>query len=116
MKGFKKLLKDNVARVSLAISTFSVVASTATIAYINSKLPPVIPLLSSMPWGPQRLVDKNYLFMIPVFLTSFLIINIAISLYLYSRYTLLARILTFNNALISILAFLAYVQIMILVL
>jgi len=112
----RKIKEDNVLRISVGISLLSLIAFTAIIIVFQGGLPPYIPLANNMPWGTERLLEKNALYFLPPVAALVTVINMIILGRLYDKNILMARIMSFNTLLFNVLALLALVQILILVL
>lgn len=112
---FKLLFADVIVRTSLVASLLLIFLQTALIIFFYSKLPPLIPVLNSQPWGNERLYGSGVTLLFPVVLLLILITNVIISSFYYKKHTLIARILSFNSLICIILGLLAYLQIILLV-
>lgn len=62
-----------------------------------SKLPPQIPLLYSKSWGEDRLVDIWYVFVIPVLLHVFIILNLYIKKRFFAEDEIVKKIIEIAN-------------------
>lgn len=113
---FTQVKKDNVIRISASISLLALLALTALIFLIQSSLPPYVPLLNNMPWGTERLLSKNILLLVPGIACIMILISTIMVGGIYERNILMARILSFNMLLFTVLALLALLQIILLVL
>ena len=73
-EGRKTILSDRLSFVVFIICCASFLLQMALIFYSFSKLPPVVPLFYSKPWGEGILAPKMGLFLLPltVFLFTFL--------------------------------------------
>ncbi|HRN96331.1 MAG TPA: hypothetical protein PLD54_02710 [Candidatus Levybacteria bacterium] len=110
------LLSDNIIKMSAGISFTVLLVCTILIAVFYTKLPPYIPFFNSLPWGTQRLFSSIGVIFLPIIFLVIILLNNALSAYLYSQHALMARMVSFNGLLFVILGFLAYVQIVLLVL
>lgn len=113
---FQNVRKDKVVRVSTGIAIILLVIFAGSVVFVHPKLPPLIPLINNVPWGVERLVDKNFLFVLPGIALLIMLINVMVASMLYEKNILLARILSFNTLLFNTLALLALAQIISLVL
>ena len=112
---FSLTLSDNFIRISLALSLLFLIPSIVLIVLSYEKLPPLIPLFNSMPWGEERLFASTINIFFPLILLSIFVVNLLIGSIIYKKFALAARILSFNSLLFITLAFLAYIQILFLV-
>jgi hypothetical protein len=110
------LLSDNIIKVSFGVSFTVLLLFTGLIAFFYQKFPPFIPFFNSLPWGTERLFTSFAVIFLPLLFLTIIIINNALSAYLYSRHALMARMVSFNGLLVVVLGFLAYLQIVLLVL
>lgn len=111
----KLLMSDTIIKSSLFISVFFLTVQTVLMLFFQKNLPPYIPFFNSQPWGEERLIPSAAILFLPLMLFLVFIINNFISSILYTRHTLIARILTFNSLLFIFLGLLAYLQIILLV-
>lgn len=116
MKKFTDLiLHDNALKYSFFSSTGLFVLFMIVFIFQYGKLPPLVPLFNSLPWGKSRLVPVQIIFLVPTFLIVISGFNLFLTHRLYKRYTILARMLSVNILLAVILALIAYIQIILLV-
>jgi len=116
MKGsFKIVLSDNIIKYSIYSSLLLMVLHVFLVAFFIPKLPPLIPLLNSQPWGGERLYPAWTVIFLPPFLILVFVLNNMISTSLYKRNVLIARLLSFNSLLFILLSLLAFIQIIFLV-
>lgn len=115
-KVFSIVMSDNIIKVSFGVSLIIVVLVSILIAIFYQKLPPFIPFFNSLPWGTERLFSSVIVITLPVIFLLVIMINNMLSAYLYAKHTLMARMISFNGLLVIILGFLAYLQIILLVL
>lgn len=113
---YSQVKNDNVIRISAAVSLLSLFVFTGIILLIQQSLPPYIPLLNNMPWGTERLLSKNILLILPAVACAVVLITTVMVGAMYEKDILMARILSFNVLLFTVLALLALVQIILLVL
>ncbi len=113
---FNTLLSDNIIKVSSGASFLLLLIATLLIAFFYQKLPPYIPFFNSLPWGTERLFSSVIVVFLPLIFLLVLIINNALSAYVYEKHALIARMISFNGLLVILLGFLAYLQIVLLVL
>ncbi len=110
------LLSDNIMKLSAGTSFAILLLSTVLIGLLYSKLPPYIPFLNSLPWGAERLFSSIVVIFLPVVFLFVILLNNILSARLYSKHALMARMVSFNGLLVVLLGFLAYLQIVLLVL
>lgn len=109
------LLKDSSIKYSLLLCLFFLFAQSILLAFFYFTLPPIVPFFNSLPWGTERLAASQFMLSLPMGVTIILLINLYISKRIYLKHALIARILTVNGLLISLLGFLAIAQIVLLV-
>lgn len=115
-KTFNILFTDNIIKVSFSASIFLLLVASVLILLLYQKLPPYIPFFNSLPWGTERLFSSVIVVFLPLIFLLILFINNALSAYLYGKHALIARMISFNGLLVIFLGFLAYLQIVFLVL
>ena len=113
---FTQVKKDNVIKISAGISLLTLFVFTGIIFLIQSNLPPYVPLLNNMPWGTERLLGKNILLLLPAVACLMVLLSTIMVGALYEKNILMARILSFNMLLFTVLSLLALLQIILLVL
>lgn len=107
--------KDNIIKFSLATSLL-LFFITALLVFLNySRLPSYIPFFNSMPWGKYRFGSSQLILLIPAVSLFVILLNTFLSLAIYRKDTLVARILSVNALLFVFFAFLAFLQIVLLV-
>lgn len=77
-----------------------------------SKLPPQVPLFYSLPWGEERLVTPQLLWILPAVSAAILIVNLVGSHLL--RELVLTRILSCTAFLVAVLSLITLVKIILL--
>lgn len=111
----ESLLQDRTAKFSIISSIAIIIVYVVLVGVSFTKLPPLLPLFNSLPWGTARLAPVDAVFVFPVlFLTIFILNNLAAAK-IYRKQILMARVVSFNSLLVIILGLLAYVQILLLV-
>lgn len=109
------VFRDNGMKYLLFISFFIFIAQIGGVFLLYLKLPPLLPFFNSLSWGRERLIQKEFIFILPVVLVIFFVVNIFLSGVFYKKQALLSRMLSFNLLLISVLSIIALVQIFFLV-
>lgn len=112
----KLILSDKIIKYASIASLILFFVTTVLIVLIQSHLPPYIPFFNSMPWGTDRLFFSQAVLFFPLIFAFVFVLNYICSALFYSVHPLIARILSFNAALFLFLGFLAYLQIVLLVL
>lgn len=116
MKGnFKILFKDSFIKYSLILSIAFIVINSLIIIIFYGNMPPYIPFFKSMPWGEERLAFYNTILFFPITSLLVIVVNYFLSILIYKKYTLISRILSANAFLFSFLAFISYLQIILLI-
>lgn len=109
------LLKDTITRFCIIVLLLLFIATTVFVVLFYNKFPPYIPFFNSKPWGAERLASPNFIFLLPLLIVIVGVGNMIVSTFIYSRDQLIARIVSINALLFGLLAFLAYLQIVLLV-
>ena len=87
------LVPDKLGRMSYVWTLVIILLLGAVITALFGKMPPVVPLYYSLPWGEARLVPKVFLYAIPLIVLVFAVINIVISRIAAKISSLLPRVL-----------------------
>lgn len=91
-------------------------AAAALVILIRfTKLPPLVPLWYSHPWGTDQLATPLWLFILPVgsiFLHS---INLAISVFFTAEYLVFTQMIFLTSFLVSLLSFITLIKIVFLI-
>jgi len=116
MNGRIKLItKDRFIRYSFIVTFLLVVIASIIVSLSYTSLAPLSPIFNSMPWGISRLYDSSIVIFLPIVMISVVILNTVILIFIYKKYTLLGRIVSFNSLLFCLLGTLAYLQILFLI-
>jgi hypothetical protein len=91
------------------------ILSIAAIVLRWNKLPPMIPLWYSMPWGLDQLAPSIWLFVLPIGCIILYFINLAISIYATTEYLIFTQVLFLTSLLVSLLSFITLIKILFLV-
>jgi len=100
-----------IIRLSTRLVIFFILASLLYIAFFWNKLPPMIPLWLSSPWGSDQLAHPGWLFILPLGGLLMYFINLLISMYIQTDYLVFIQILFLSAVLVNALAFIALIQI-----
>ncbi len=109
------VLSDKILRLSVALSSIGLLMITTLVIINYTKLPPYVPFFNSMPWGVERLFPSYIVLSLPVLVLMVIVGNNILSVLLYTKHTLIARMLSFNGLIFVFLGMLAYLQILFLV-
>ncbi|OGG31212.1 hypothetical protein A3A63_02565 [Candidatus Gottesmanbacteria bacterium RIFCSPLOWO2_01_FULL_46_9] len=91
------------------------ICSIAAIILRWNKLPPLVPLWYSRPWGADQLAPPVWLFILPVGSILLYGINITISIYLTAEYLIFTQVLFLTSLLVSLLSCITLIKILFLV-
>jgi len=90
----------------ITASTFTVLiiycASLIMIITQFSKLPPVVPLWYSLPWGIDRLAHPLWLFLLPIAGILWYVVDVVLSVSIASEYLVFSQLLIFTSVLVNI--------------
>jgi hypothetical protein len=114
-ESFRLIVSDKFIKISILFSIIFVLLQVLLIAIFLPKLPPIVPLLNSQPWGFSRLYPANAILAIPPIIILTFIVNNILSAVFYKKNVLISRILAFNSFLFIFLALVAFIQIIFLV-
>jgi uncharacterized membrane protein len=90
----------------ITVSTFTVLviycASLILIITQFAKLPPVVPLWYSQPWGPERLAHPLWLFVLPIVGMLWYVIDVVLSVSIASEYLVFSQLLVFASVIVNV--------------
>src|SRR3989344_6739166 len=116
MRGSIRILfQDKGVRYALIFSFLVLLVQIILLSFAYFRMPPVIPLFNSLPWGGERLARVQLVVLVPLFLIGITIFNIVLSKRTYRKHALFSRLLAVNTSLAITLSTLALVQIFFLV-
>ena len=101
-------LIQTVTRLVLIMNIFSLLY----ILIKFPKLPPLVPLWYSRPWGADQLVSPLWLFMLPLGSMVWYLINVAISMYLTREYLIFTQMVFLSSFLVSFMSFVTLIKIL----
>lgn len=107
-------MNDTKAQVRIFILLLAI--NFIILAVFFRKLPPVVPLFFSLPWGEEQLVSSSHLFILPFSLVVIFIFNYLLIKTLLRGQDLYIQIMMWGLVFISILGLIALVNILFLVL
>jgi hypothetical protein len=94
---------------------FITLCSLAAIVLRWGKLPPVIPLWYSRPWGIDQLAQPIWIFILPLGSVLLYFINLGLSVYVTAEYLIFTQVLFLTSLLASLLSFITLMKILFLV-
>lgn len=107
---FKEILSDKIVFWGILSSLFLLGFAVVYVFLFYKSLPPVLPIFNQLPWGEERLGDKQKLFL-PLEITLFILIsNVFFSKFVYKHIPLFARILCATSLLICLFALLFIIR------
>lgn len=95
------LVPDGLGRTSYIISFALIISMSLAITILFGKLPIVVPLYFTLPWGESRLAPKIMLFLLPMTNLLFMTINLILGRMATKLSPLLPRVLAVSTAIIS---------------
>jgi len=98
--------------ISLVLS----ISSSIAIILLWNRLPPVLPLWYSKPWGIERLASPYWLFLLPLSSMSITMINASLTSTFAKEYLIFAQIVSCNSFIISFLSTITLIKIILIVL
>lgn len=76
------------------------------------KLPPLVPLWYSRPWGADQLASPLWLFILPLGSMVWYVVNVAISVYLAKEYLVFTQMMFLSSLLVSFMSFVTLLKIL----
>jgi hypothetical protein len=88
-----------------------IIASIAVIVWRWNRMPPLVPLWYSRPWGIDQLAQPIWLFLLPLGGLVLYFINLFVSMYITAEYLIFTQTLFLASFLINFLSFITLVKI-----
>ena len=106
-------IRDNwlIRLVGRAVLLFNV-ASVLAILILFTRLPPLVPLWYSRPWGTDQLASPLWLFILPVGSVLLYVINLVISIFFTAEYLVFTQMIFLTSLLVSLLSFITLIKIL----
>ncbi len=82
-----------------------VVASIGIIVWRWNRMPPLIPLWYSRPWGADQLAPPVWLFILPIGSLCIYFINLVIGMYVTAEYLIFTQMLFISSFVVNFLSF-----------
>ena len=95
------LVPNRTERSSYVLSLSLTLIMFLMITFLWGKLPPVVPLYFSLPWGEARLAPRLMLYLLPIVTLAVLMINVGLGRLLGKLSPLLPRVLAAGSAVIA---------------
>lgn len=114
-ESFKILFHDRMIIITLAASSILLLGELALLIITFAKTPPLLPLLYQQPWGLKQIVQKQFIFLLPIISLFFTAINILLAAMFYKRTPLLSRMFLWGSLFIFTLSTISVFRIIFLV-
>lgn len=101
------LVPDTLARSGYAIGLVLSLVMVAIISGILSRLPIVVPLYFTLPWGEARLASKFMLYILPGLSLGFMMLNLVVGRILRHLSPLLPRVLAVSTGVVDTMMLMA---------
>lgn len=95
------LVPDNLSRINYLLAIFLILVMLGIITALLYKLPIVIPLYFTLPWGESRLAPRIMLYSLPVITLLFTICNLALGRMSLKLSPLLPKVLAVATSIIA---------------
>src|SRR3972149_1522496 len=112
---WKIIRSVRLVRLGYHTLVWTLIIQTLVIAWAWTKLPSVIPLWFSLPWGEERLAKPFFLLILPIGSLLWFLINNVVAATLSSEHPIFIRLLFLTNILINILTTIVFISIIFLV-
>jgi len=111
-----KLIKSNwvISWVTKCVIGFTVLSLLA-IAWRWNRLPPLVPLWYSLPWGTDQLTPPLTLLILPLGALVIYLINLLLSMYVTAEYLIFTQILYVSSFMVNLLSCITLIKILFLV-
>lgn len=100
---FRNLFGDKACRTLLILTAGGILGQVLFLSVAFRELPPKMPLFYSLHWGEGQLAPTFNLFLIPFLTALFLLINAALSLFVFAADLFWKRILSFTSLVLGML-------------
>lgn len=97
------LTADKLTLLPIILSVLTTFLVSVALIYFYPKLPPLLPLFYSLPWGEDQLVPKQQFFLLPLLISLITILNFTLAFYLHQIHLILKRLLMLNLILICLI-------------
>ena len=98
------------------IVVFSTIMQLGVLALAWSRLPPLVPLWYSRPWGTDQLAPPIFLTVLPLISLLSHLINTSLAMYITTDYLIFTQSLSLSSVIVSVLSLISIVKIIFLVL
>lgn len=107
---FKNLQNDRILFFGFFTALAFLIAIFICILISYPNLPPLIPLFNQLPWGVNRLSEKQQIFIPLVIAILIFILNWFLSLRFYDKIPLISRFFSVTSVFVSFLTFLFIIR------
>ena|SRR3989344_7569869 len=111
----RKQTQSQPAPLAIRIFLILLLAEFGFLGVNFRRLPPVVPLYYSLPWGEEQLANIIYLFIIPASAILFFSINLILSFTILKKELVLVQILMWTTVFVTLLGFITLLRIVLLV-
>ncbi len=105
------LVPDKFERINYVIVLVLTLFMSVLTTFLLHKLPTVIPLLFTMPWGEARLVPRIFLYVLPIIVFCLCVVNLGLGKIVLKLSPLLPKILAVTTAVVTIMLLIAQLTI-----
>lgn len=88
---------DKIVKAGFQLSVLLFILTFSYTIFIYNKLPPLVPVFNQLPWGVQRLGERNMIFLPLVINISMFFINLVFSKFAYDKMPLVVRMLSVTS-------------------
>lgn len=97
------LALDTSVKITLTISTSSIIFTAGLLLFFYNVLPAKLPLFYSLPWGQTQLVTKQQFLLLPLVLLLINLLNFTTASQLHHSQIVLKKLLVFGLILIDLI-------------
>ncbi len=105
------LYNNRIVMIDTVIVLFVYCLSLLLIILAFSKLPPLVPLWYSKPWGPDRLAHPLWLFLFPISSILWYCIDVLLSIFVTREYLVFSQLLLTSSVIVSMVSFFSVIKI-----
>lgn len=106
------LIRSNwIITLSHRVVVLSTSLQVIALAIVWTRLPPLVPLWYSRPWGADQLTSPIFLFLLPLFTAGIHLINTMLAMYVTTEYLIFTQSLFLSSIIVSLLSVIAVLKI-----
>lgn len=105
------LYNNRIIMIDTFLVLFLYCLSLLLIILAFSKLPPLVPLWYSKPWGPDRLTHPLWLFIFPISSIIWYCVDVLLAVFVTREYLIFSQLLFTSSVIVSLVSFFSVIKI-----